>query len=94
MTRVLKVLGGLNRGGAETMVMNLYRNVDRNHIQFDFIIHTTEKQDYYDEIQVRCRLTKQKFFYKRTKGHCRKIVVVVIDIISCKPKKIWYADFY
>ena len=50
MTRVLQVLGGLNRGGAETMVMNLYRNVDRNHIQFDFIIHTTEKQDYYDEI--------------------------------------------
>ena len=33
-------------------------------------------------------MTKQKFFYKRTKGHCRKIVVVVIDIISCKPKKI------
>ena len=55
---------------------------------------TTYRKDYYDEIQVRCRLTKQKFFYKRTKGHCRKIVVVVIDIISCKPKKIWYADFY
>lgn len=50
MVRILHVLGGLERGGAETMVMNLYRNIDRSNIQFDFIIHTTEKQAYYQEI--------------------------------------------
>lgn len=50
MIRILHVLGGLERGGAETMVMNLYRNIDREKIQFDFIIHTTEKQAYYQEI--------------------------------------------
>lgn len=50
MIRVLHVLGGLARGGAETMVMNLYRAVDRSKIQFDFIIHTDKRQDYYDEI--------------------------------------------
>lgn len=49
--RILHVLGGLNRGGAETMVMNVYRNIDRSKIQFDFIIHTTEKCDYEDEIK-------------------------------------------
>ena len=27
--RILHVLGGMNRGGAETLVMNLYRNIDR-----------------------------------------------------------------
>lgn len=48
--RVLHVLGGLNFGGAETMVMNLYRNIDRRRIQFDFVIHTQEKCDYEDEI--------------------------------------------
>lgn len=48
--RVLHVLGGLNFGGAETMVMNLYRNIDRRRIQFDFVIHTPEKCDYEDEI--------------------------------------------
>ena len=32
------------------MVMNLYRNIDHNKIQFDFIIHTLEKQAYYQEI--------------------------------------------
>ena len=50
MIRILHVLGGLERGGAETMVMNLYRAIDRTQIQFDFIIHTEEHQAYYSEI--------------------------------------------
>ena len=50
MIRVLHVLGGLDRGGAESMVMNLYRNIDREAVQFDFVIHTSEKQAYYAEI--------------------------------------------
>ena len=50
MIRILHVLGGLNRGGAESMVMNLYRNVNREEIQFDFIVHTEAHQDYTDEI--------------------------------------------
>jgi glycosyltransferase involved in cell wall biosynthesis len=50
MIRILHVLGGLDRGGAETMVMNLYRAIDRTQVQFDFIIHTEKHQAYYDEI--------------------------------------------
>ena len=50
MMRVLHVLGGLDRGGAETMVMNLYRAIDRTQIQFDFIVHNEKKQAYTDEI--------------------------------------------
>ena len=34
---VLHVFGRLNRGGAESRVMDLYRNVDRTRIQFDFM---------------------------------------------------------
>ena len=48
--RILHVLGALDRHGAETMIMNIYRNIDRSKIQFDFIIHTNEKCDYNDEI--------------------------------------------
>lgn len=48
--RVLHVLGMLNRGGAESMVMNIYRNIDRKKIQFDFIVHGKEKGDYEAEI--------------------------------------------
>lgn len=49
--RVLHVFGELNRCGAETMIMNIYRNIDKNKIQFDFIIHTTEECDYSQEIR-------------------------------------------
>lgn len=35
--RVLQVVVNMNRGGAETLLMNLYRNIDREKIQFDFL---------------------------------------------------------
>lgn len=38
MKRVLHILGTLQRGGAETMVMNLYRAIDKNQVQFDFLV--------------------------------------------------------
>ena len=36
MIRVLHVIGAMDRGGAETMIMNLYRAIDRTKVQFDF----------------------------------------------------------
>lgn len=48
--RILHVLGKLNRGGAETLVMNWYRHIDKTKIQFDFVIHTRERCSYTDEI--------------------------------------------
>lgn len=49
--RVLNLFTIMNRGGAETMVMNYYRNIDRNKIQFDFLVHRNEKGAYDDEIK-------------------------------------------
>ena len=37
--RVLHVLGGLGLGGAECRILDLYRNMDRDSIQFDFLVH-------------------------------------------------------
>lgn len=48
--RILHVVSSMNRGGAETMIMNLYRNIDREKIQFDFVCHIKEKCDFEDEI--------------------------------------------
>lgn len=48
--RVLQVFAQMNRGGAETMIMNLYRKIDRSKVQFDFIVHTKEKCSFDDEI--------------------------------------------
>ncbi len=50
MQRILHIVGKMDRAGAETMIMNLYRNIDRNEFQFDFITFTTNKGDYDDEI--------------------------------------------
>src|SRR5699024_8850946 len=49
--RVLHVFGALNHGGAETMVMNLFRNIDRNKVQFDFVVHSLEEGAYAQEIR-------------------------------------------
>lgn len=37
--RVLHVVGGMNQGGTENFLMNLYRNIDREKIQFDFLVN-------------------------------------------------------
>lgn len=50
MIRILHIVGSMNRAGAETMVMNLYREIDRTRYQFDFIYFTPKKCDYDDEI--------------------------------------------
>lgn len=48
--RILHVLGGLDTGGAESFVMNLYRAIDRNIIQFDFVKHIEDIGAYEEEI--------------------------------------------
>src|SRR5699024_9694057 len=48
--RVLHVFNVLNYGGAEVMIMDLYRKIDRKKIQFDFVVHSKEKGLFEDEI--------------------------------------------
>lgn len=51
MMRVLQVIGVMDRGGAETMIMNLYRAMDRSDLQFDFLVHEQREGDYDAEIR-------------------------------------------
>ncbi|MDQ0270925.1 glycosyltransferase family 1 protein [Cytobacillus purgationiresistens] len=44
--RILHVVVNMNRGGAETLIMNLYRHIDRSKVQFDFL---TCKPGVFDE---------------------------------------------
>lgn len=48
--RILCVFACLDRGGAETMCMELYRNMDKEKIQFDFVKHTSNIGQYENEI--------------------------------------------
>ena len=48
--RVLHVIGIMNRGGAETMIMNLYRHIDRSKVQFNFVENSSEPAAFDEEI--------------------------------------------
>ena len=48
--RVLHITGPMNRAGTETMLMNIYRNIDREKVQFDFLLTFQGKSDYEEEI--------------------------------------------
>ncbi len=43
MIRVAQILGKMNGGGAEQMVMNYYRAIDREKVQFDFYLFKGSK---------------------------------------------------
>lgn len=49
--RVLHVVGNMGIGGIETLIMNIYRNIDRDKVQFDFLIHNPTEGEYADEIR-------------------------------------------
>ena len=46
--RVLHVTEMLQAAGIESFIMNVYRNIDRERIQFDFFI-TRDEKEFYDE---------------------------------------------
>lgn len=48
--RVLHIVGSMHSGGMENFIMNLYRNVDRDKVQFDFITHKESDPAYVEEI--------------------------------------------
>lgn len=51
MERILQVVTYMGRGGIETMLMNYYRRIDRNKVQFDFLVHREFRADFDDEIE-------------------------------------------
>lgn len=51
MIRVLHVVTSMNVGGIETFLMNLYRNIDKRKVQFDFLVHRSEEGFFDNEIK-------------------------------------------
>lgn len=49
--RVLQVVTYMGRGGLESMLMNYYRHIDREEVQFDFLVHRQERAAFDDEIE-------------------------------------------
>lgn len=98
--RILHIVTYMGRGGLETMIMNYYRNIDRNRVQFDFLVHRDFEADYDKEIiQLGGRiyrlpplnplskeyLSKLDNFFKEHKEY--KIVHSHLDCMSAIPLK-------
>ncbi|MGN1097862.1 MAG: glycosyltransferase family 1 protein [Clostridia bacterium] len=49
--RVLNFVGRMDRGGIENLIMNIYRNIDRERVQFDFMCHYGVEAEYNEEIR-------------------------------------------
>lgn len=49
--RILHVVPNMNSGGLENLIMNIYRNIDRSKVQFDFLVHYQERGFFDDEIE-------------------------------------------
>ena len=49
--RILQVVGGMNRGGVETWLMRVLRQIDRSRFHFDFLVQTRKQCAYDDEIR-------------------------------------------
>lgn len=49
--RIAQIMGKMNSGGVESVVMNYYRNIDKNKVQFDFIVDEDSKNIPKEEIE-------------------------------------------
>ena len=68
--RVLQIIGRMDRGGIETMIMNIYRNIDREKVQFDFLAHYGREAAFNDEIRaLGGRIYEMPALKDETKGY-------------------------
>lgn len=68
--RVLHIFGALNPGGVETFVMNLYRCMDREKVQFDFALTQGKKSFFDDEVEA---LGGKIFYFDTSKSMMRNL---------------------
>lgn len=51
MERVLQIVDHMGLGGIQAFIMNVYRNIDRTQVQFDFLLHKNEGNAFAEEIE-------------------------------------------
>lgn len=49
--RILNIVPNMRAAGIETFIMNVYRNINRDKVQFDFLVHSSKKEFFDDEIE-------------------------------------------
>ncbi|MGL5804660.1 MAG: glycosyltransferase, partial [Xenococcaceae cyanobacterium] len=67
--RILQVVGGMVRGGIETWLINVLRQIDRERFQIDILVHTNEQCAYDEEVRalgcqiIHCAYTSKPWLY-------------------------------
>lgn len=86
--RVLHIFGALNPGGVETLVMNIYRCIDREKVQFDFALTQGEKSFFDDEV---LSLGGRIFYFDQSKSMQQNLT----EIFETKgPFKVMHSHVY
>lgn len=49
MKKVLHITSSLKKNGTETFIMNVFRNIDRTKISFDFLVFSKDRDGFYEE---------------------------------------------
>ena len=49
--RVLQIMGIVESGGVEAVIMNYYRHIDKSKVQFDFVMHKGSNPNYIAEVK-------------------------------------------
>ncbi len=71
-TRVLQIVGAMNRGGVESWLMEVLRNIDRDRFQIDFLVHSEVPGAFDSEIRelgsniFRCPLNRNPATYLKS----------------------------
>lgn len=71
--RILNIVPNMRAAGIETFIMNVYRNIDREKVQFDFLVHNMKREFFDDEIEklggkiYRCTYKDDKDIFKYIK---------------------------
>lgn len=99
MIKVLQVIGSLNYGGIEAVIMNYYRHIDKRKIQFDFIT-TASGGRFENEIremggQIYCLPSKSRHPFRYIKQLTRIIKENNYDIVHSNTNSASaYLDLY
>ena len=64
--RILHVVSAMRCAGAENLIMNIYRKLDRDKIQFDFVADNPKKEFFDDEIKA---FGGKMYYVPRFKGY-------------------------
>ncbi len=75
MIKVLHVISGLNFGGVQKVVLNYYKNIDKNEVQFDFAVMDDKSGELETVVQeLGAKIYRFPSVYKRPKEFSKKFL--------------------